>query len=80
MDLLHMKKMYAINRDAVRCGYHGQIIKYQNVSIELAVKIMYPDKFSEFVKSEEYAQVKMETRPLEILSVGCTGSGKQGSL
>lgn len=76
LELIDLKKMYAINRDAERCGYHCSVIRFQNVSIEIAVKIMFPDSYEEFIKSEDFSQIKIEDKPLEILNVGCTGSGK----
>lgn len=74
--ITELKKMYAINRDAERCGYHCSIIKYQNVSIELTVKILFPDEYNDFIESDAFSQIKQLDAPLEILSVGCTGSGK----
>ena len=72
----HMEKMHAINSDAIRCGYPEVILKFQNVSIKLAVRILFPDKYEAFVNSDRYCKIKIDKRPLEILSLGCTGSGK----
>lgn len=71
-----LKKMYAINADAERCGYYGSVLKYQKTSIEIVAKMIFPDKYTDLINNEEYTQVKIEEKPLEILNVGCTGSGK----
>lgn len=76
MDYPVLKKMRAINTDAERCGYRGSLLKYQNASIDIVVKMLFADKYSEFIKDEEFVQVKSNEKPLEILNVGCTGSGK----
>ena len=75
LSIDHFKKMRAINRDAEKCGYHGSVLKYQTLSIELAVKILYPQHYDEFMK-DEFSIIKKEENPFEILNVGCTGSGK----
>ena len=72
-DLL--KKMRAINTDAEKCGYHSSVLKYQTLSIELVAKVLYPEKYEDFL-NDEYSIVKKEEKPFEILNVGCTGSGK----
>lgn len=72
-DLL--KKMRAINTDAEKCGYHSSVLKYQTISIELVAKVLYPEKYEDFL-NDEYSIVKKEEKPFEILNVGCTGSGK----
>lgn len=72
-DLL--KKMRTINTDAEKCGYHSSVLKYQTVSIELVAKMLFPEKYEDFLNNE-YSIIKNEEDPLEILSVGCTGSGK----
>lgn len=76
MSLELLEKMHAINTDAERCGYHGSILKYQNVSIEIVTKILFPDAYDKILSSEKYSQVKVDKKPLEILNIGCTGSGK----
>ena len=76
LKLEHMEKMHAINSDAVKCGYPEGILKYQNVSIELAVRILYPDEYEAFKNNNEYCKIKRDEKPLEILNIGCTGSGK----
>lgn len=76
MGIAHLEKMYAINTDAERCGYHGSVLKYQNTSIEIVVKMLFPDEYNKFINNEEYNHIKVEENPLEILNVGCTGSGK----
>lgn len=75
LSLENLKKMRAINRDAEKCGYHGSVLKYQTLSIELATKILYPERYDEFL-NDEYSIVKKEEKSFEILNVGCTGSGK----
>ena len=76
MELEHMKKMHAINSDSIKCGYPKGILKFQNLSIELAVRIKFPDEYEAFINSDKYCQIKIDEKPLEILNVGCTGSGK----
>lgn len=75
-NISHLKKMYALNRDAKRCGYTGAIIKYHNEAIEIAVRILFTEQYEEFIKDETYSLVSHELKPLEILNIGCTGSGK----
>ena len=75
LSLDHLKKMRAINTDAEKCGYHGSVLKYQTLSIELAARVLYPERYDEFM-NDEYSIVKKEEKPFEILNVGCTGSGK----
>lgn len=75
LSLDHLKKMRAINKDAEKCGYHGLVLKYQTLSIELVVKILYPERYGEFMK-DGYLIIKKDEKPFEILNVGCTGSGK----
>ncbi len=73
LDLL--KKMRTINIDAEKCGYHGSVLKYQTLSIELTARVLYPECFDDFTNNE-YSIVKKDEKPFEILNVGCTGSGK----
>ena len=75
LSLELLKKMRAINTDAEKCGYRGSVLKYQTLSIELAAKVLYPEHYDNFL-NDEYSTVKKEEKPLEILNVGCTGSGK----
>lgn len=75
-NLEHLKKMYTLNHDAKRCGYAGTIIKYHNEAIEIAVRILFPEQYKTFVSDETYSSVKWEQKPLEVLNIGCTGSGK----
>lgn len=75
-NILHMKKMYALNRDARRCGYAGSIIKYHNEAIEIAVRILFTEQYEDFINDETYSLISSEQKPLEILNIGCTGSGK----
>lgn len=72
-DLL--KKMRTINTDAEKCGYHSSVLKYQTLSIGLVTKVLYPEKYEDFL-NDEYSIIKKEEDPFEILNVGCTGSGK----
>lgn len=81
-ELLHsdlsfdlLKKMRTINTDAEKCGYHSSVLKYQTLSIELVTKVLYPEKYEDFL-NDEYSIIKKEEDPFEILNVGCTGSGK----
>lgn len=76
MNLEHMEKMHAINSDAMKCGYPEGILQFQNVSIELAVRILFPDEYAVFMSCDKYSKIKRDEKPLEILSIGCTGSGK----
>lgn len=76
MSLELLKKMHAINTDAERCGYHGSILKYQNTSIVIVTKILFPGESNDFASSENCSQGERPEKPLEILNVGCTGSGK----
>lgn len=70
-----LRKMKAINSDIEKCGYQASILKYQTVSIELAVKILFSNQYDDFMKVER-PTIKKEEKPLEILNIGCTGSGK----
>lgn len=72
----HLKKMHAINVDAIKCRYPEGILKFQNISIELTVRIKFPDDYEEFMNVDKYYKIKMDEKPLEILNIGCTGSGK----
>lgn len=76
MSYVLLKKMYAINTDAERCGYYGSVLKYQKTSIEIVVKMIFPEKYTDLINNQVYTQVGIEDKPLEILNVGCTGSGK----
>lgn len=76
LKLDQMEKLHAINTDVVKCGYPEGILKFQNVSIELAVKIKFPDDYEEFMSSDKCCRTKVDEKPLEILNIGCTGSGK----
>lgn len=75
LSLELLKKMRTINNDAEKCGYHGSVLKYQTISIELTAKVLYPEHYEDFMNNE-YSVVKKEEKPFEILNVGCTGSGK----
>lgn len=70
-----LKKMRTINTDTEKCGYRTSVLKYQTLSIELATKVLYPEKYEDFL-NDEYSILKKEEDPFEILNVGCTGSGK----
>lgn len=76
LKLEHLKKMHAINSDAVKCRYPEGILKFQNISIELTVRIKFPDDYEKFMNSDKYCRIKLDEKPLEILNIGCTGSGK----
>ena len=75
-DIELIKKMYTLNRDAKRCGYRGGIIKYHNEALEIIVKILFPEHYEDFVSDENYLSIKPKKEQLEILNIGCTGSGK----
>lgn len=76
MEFSILKKLYAINRDAQMCGYKGSVIKYQNISIEIAVKIMDPENIDNLITDHEDCKPDTGMKPLELLNIGCTGSGK----
>ncbi|MFR3730736.1 hypothetical protein [Lacrimispora sp.] len=76
-----LEKMHRINEDAIKCGRNGRVIKYQNRSIELAMKIMYTDLYDEWFEKHQKSINDvlgdlMGLSPLEILNVGCTAAGK----
>lgn len=76
-----LKKMYQINEDVIKCGYSGQIIKYQCKSLELAMRIMHIDEYEDWQKEiQESNSISLDEvhnmEPLEILNVGCTATGK----
>lgn len=75
LTLEDLKKFRTINTDAKKCGYHGSVLKYQTLSIELTAKILYPE-FYEYFINDEYSIVKKYEKPFEILNIGCTASGK----
>lgn len=70
--------LYSINIDAKKAGYSSKIIKYQNISIELAIKILYPDSLQQFKETNmpQNEILKNTEKPLEILNIGCTAVGK----
>lgn len=74
-SLNHLKEMRKINLDAKKCGYNSALLKYKTFSIELAVKILYPEQYDEFL-SDDSPIIKKDEKPFEILHIGCTGSGK----
>lgn len=76
LNISHLKKMYILNKDTNRCGYKGSIIRYQSESIEIAVRILFPNQYNDFVSMDSFSQIKIEQKPLEILNIGCTGAGK----
>lgn len=76
-----LEKMHCINEDAIKCGRNGKVIKYQNKSIELVMKMMHADLYNEWYEKHqksinEVAEDIKKLSPLEILNVGCTAAGK----
>ena len=59
LKLDHLEKMHAINADAIKCRYPEGILKFQNVSIELTVRIKFPDDYEEFMNSDKYCRIKI---------------------
>jgi hypothetical protein len=66
-----LDKLYLMNRDTNRCGYKS-ILKYQNISIELAVKIMQLKNMDNLGNDNK----DIKSNVLEILNIGRTSSGK----
>ncbi len=71
-----IKEMYALNRDTKRCGYNETILQYENKSIEIATKILFQEQYDEIINGPVYPLAGKGKKPLEILNIGCTGSGK----
>ncbi len=70
-------KMKQINEDALKSGYECKLLKYSTYTIELALRIMYPDEYGRFKGNEEQGKKNIVLNPpLEILNVGCTSAGK----
>lgn len=76
MDWFLLKKLYELNRDGSMCGYKGSILTYQNLSIELAVRIREPERINDLISDNQLFRIDAKQKPLEILNIGCTGSGK----
>lgn len=72
--LLNMRKT---NVEAKRAGYSSRIIKYQTISLDLALRIAYPEDYSKIREQEDKAiQDILIEEPLMILNIGCTAVGK----
>lgn len=71
--LMNMKKL---NDDIAKMYSINKLLKYSTISIELALKIAYPNDYLQFKKNEEEEKRKAYESPLEILNIGCTSAGK----
>ena len=69
--LWNMKKL---NDDAAKTYSCNKILRYNSLSIELALRIVYPNEYEKY-KENEKKKLFIDT-PLEILNVGCTSVGK----
>lgn len=76
-----LNKMFSINADAEKCGYNGKVIKFSNKSIELVMRMLYPEEYNDWNKANQNneqnkTQGILSMSPLEILNIGCTATGK----